>query len=1041
MPSTTTLPANSITASLTEICSIPDESYPWETPRRFSSYANRLQLVLNYFLRSSSPENHSTSVQTSLKGIAGDLTKSGEILVVYRKRSKIFVLINCKSLCKSLQEVTVSIGGWLALLLSGVVDNNPDLHKKISDLSREMKQAQFRVTDNEERVYCTLQKEVEVRHNSKAVQSAIIMDLARALGVDPENHGELEGQIKLLKNDIASSNSVGERRILMSLQRIFDNWSVEPNSAARGLDLDFEEDMQMQPFKNFLCPLTKEVMKNPVVLESSQTYEKTAIEYWFQRCLEDGRDPTCPVTGEVLKSLEQKQNIGLAGAIEEWVNRNVDIQIKSAVQYLSDDSPTADCIERVLLNIYKISEEHPSCRYKIRKEGIVLLILKMMKNSSKTIGPHLRSKALMVLLSMCKDEESKLRMLEDGVTRLAVHSLIGTSEEEKDYAVKLLLEFSSDKAYCAKIASEKGALLLLSSMAGDLEHPSLCCLAEEVLKRVEKVEDNVQLLAAAGRFDPLLNRLCEGTDDIKIEMASMLGTMTLTNNCKEKIARQGSKILVAMLYKPQGQMASLQALCNLSTLDDNATILVDQGVLTPLSNILFQNLENFQDLKEYALQIIANIVSKPGQWELAPVNREGLSMQSESIVSSIIALLPHASPKGQVAILQILSDLASSPQASESVATHINSGGGITMVIPFLGHPESGHRISAFKLVRILSEKMGPILCNELRSSNNFSLLKDKLMDTQYSDGERSESVCILANLPLTENEVKTVLGTSLIEWTVTSLKEHHRSSSNRRTSRNTSLVVEGLLGLLLQFVKCRHDPAILDAVQEYRLMSIFKEQLSFSLHPRVKQRATLGLKYLSESSRTRMESTSMEPQQPRGLFSSLIFICGKAPKFLPTCPIHNAPCEDDSQFCLLKSQCMKPLVDLLHDEDTNVQIAAVEAMSTVLDDACSSPKRVLDELEGMGVLDQVIDLFKEVRTGELQERTIWMVERILRVESHSHRYSIDQTLMRALVEAFKRGNPNTKRHAQDALTDLKQISGVSGKNPSHAQRQTIRHS
>lgn len=101
-------------------------------------------------------------------------------------------------------------------------------------------------------------------------------------------------------------------------------------------------------------------------------------------------------------------------------------------------------------------------------------------------------------------------MLEEGVTKSAIRSLIGNSEKEKEYAVKLLLEFCSDETYCKSIASEKGALVLLSSMAGNLEHPALSNLAEEVLKKMERVEDNVQHLAAAGRFEPLINRLCQG---------------------------------------------------------------------------------------------------------------------------------------------------------------------------------------------------------------------------------------------------------------------------------------------------------------------------------------------------------------------------------------------------------------------------------------------------------------------------------------------------------------------------------------------------
>lgn len=265
------------------------------------------------------------------------------------------------------------------------------------------------VTENEKRVQLMLQKEGQGRPTTKAVQSAIIMDLARALGIDSNNHTELSEQVKLLKEDIARSNSVSERRILTSLEKIMDRWSLESDVLTQKFDLDFEDDAQISPFKNFLCPLTKEVMKHPVVLESSQNYERTAIEHWFERCIEDGRDPTCPVTGQVLKSLELKPNIGLAGAIEEWINRNVEIQIKLSVQCLSEESPSENCVEQVLDHIYRISEEHPSSRYRVRNAGVVVLVVNLLKDSSKSIRSLLRSKALMVLLSMSKDEESKVK--------------------------------------------------------------------------------------------------------------------------------------------------------------------------------------------------------------------------------------------------------------------------------------------------------------------------------------------------------------------------------------------------------------------------------------------------------------------------------------------------------------------------------------------------------------------------------------------------------------------------------------------------------
>ncbi|KAF7833771.1 U-box domain-containing protein 44-like [Senna tora] len=856
------------------------------------------------------------------------------------------------------------------------------------------------------------------------------MDLARALGIDPDDHTELSNQVKLFKNDLLRSNSVSERRILVSLERILNDWSVEPNIVTRKLDFDLEDDAPISPFKNFLCPLTKEVMKDPVVLESSQTYERTAIEYWFERCIEDGRDPTCPVSGKVLKSLELKPNIGLAGAIEEWINRIVEYQVKSAVEHLTEEPLSIDHVERTLDNIYKISEEHPTSRYIVRNAGIVVLIVKLLTNSSKVVGSRLRSKALMALVSMAHDEESRNIMLEGGVTRLAVHSLIGSSEKEREYAVKLLLEFCSDEACCIRVALEKGALVLLSSVAGNLEYPTLSNLAEDVLRQLERVEDNVQLLAAAGRFEPLLSRLRDGPDGVKIEMASLIGRMTLTNSSKEQIARQSAGVLVELLSKPEGRGPSLQALYSLSGLDDNAAILVESPVFPSLIGVLFDDQDPSNEFRTLAASTIANIVSKPGRWELASADRKGNSMQSENIVVRLLELLNCLSSQCQLSVLRILYGITSSPQASESVALHIKTGDGFRTIIQFLEHPEVELRIYAFKLTRLLSELFSQDLGNELRLSNKLTILKEKLLDNQSTEDERSASGCIIANLSLSGDEVKSLLGGDFLGWIVTTLKNQRRGS-NGRISQTALSMLEGLLGLLLHFTR-NLDEQSLTLVRENSLMTIFCEQLDYPSNLKIRRLSALGLKNLSEIGRSVIPKDS-EPPPPNGFCSSLVFMCGRRNSTQnSSCPFHNSPCEEDSQLCLLKCNCIKPLNDLLHDNDTIVQVAAVEALSTLLLDYTSNSfKRAVDELENLGVVDSVINLFTEVRSGELQEKTIWIVEKILRVENHTHKHSLNQALVRGLIEAFKHGNTNARRYAQEALTHLKQISGVSGKTSS----------
>lgn len=144
-PTPTEAAIDSIQRSLSELC-VTDEHqrrFYFDNPRRFCSFASRLQVILQQLLRSSpSPESLPAAALTALKGIAADLTQAADTASLYLKRSKIFVLVNCRSLCDTLQERTLAIAAWLALLDSAIHDL-PDLRKKISDLSRDMKQVQF----------------------------------------------------------------------------------------------------------------------------------------------------------------------------------------------------------------------------------------------------------------------------------------------------------------------------------------------------------------------------------------------------------------------------------------------------------------------------------------------------------------------------------------------------------------------------------------------------------------------------------------------------------------------------------------------------------------------------------------------------------------------------------------------------------------------------------------------------------------------------------------------------------------------------------
>jgi len=63
---------------------------------------------------------------------------------------------------------------------------------------------------------------------------------------------------------------------------------------------------------SFQCPLTMEVMRDPVITADGQTYERAEIERWFA----SGKS-TSPMTGAELLSTTLTPNIALRNAIRE----------------------------------------------------------------------------------------------------------------------------------------------------------------------------------------------------------------------------------------------------------------------------------------------------------------------------------------------------------------------------------------------------------------------------------------------------------------------------------------------------------------------------------------------------------------------------------------------------------------------------------------------------------------------------------------------------------------------------------------------------
>ncbi|CAL4908702.1 unnamed protein product [Urochloa decumbens] len=92
--------------------------------------------------------------------------------------------------------------------------------------------------------------------------------------------------------------------------------------SSKALDLDGDdgegaEEEPPSPPLDFRCPVSLELMSDPVVASSGQTYDRDSITRWFG----SGKS-TCPKTGQVLTNLELVPNKALKNLIARWCREN-----------------------------------------------------------------------------------------------------------------------------------------------------------------------------------------------------------------------------------------------------------------------------------------------------------------------------------------------------------------------------------------------------------------------------------------------------------------------------------------------------------------------------------------------------------------------------------------------------------------------------------------------------------------------------------------------------------------------------------------------
>lgn len=921
------------------------------------------------------------SIRSALESLEHVIKSANELISECTNKSRFSLLYNCRDIVKRLQDVTHEIGRCLSLIPMATLDISLDTRDQTVELCKLMQKIEFKAAVAEEEIIAKLDVGMREGQASRDSVREMLLQIAQVVG-GPNNPASLQKELEKLKEEKEEALLKKSESEAIHFEQIlgFLSQAETPRTESDHWRGSFGA-QPLAPWQSFYCPITKEVMEDPVEIASGQAVERKAIEKWFSE-----GNKTCPITKVELESLEYQPNVALRNCIKDWRDRNSRIHIsatKSKLQSGTDEDKLS-----ALKDLHSFSEERPIHRVWIQEVGLIPIISSLLSSSNK--HHHIRRTALATLRSLAADSALiKEEIAEAGAIQHAVRSL-ARDVKEGSQAVALLVQLSEEPSICERIGKVQGCILLLVTMSS-----SGCKEAAEDAKRLlgnlSNNNQNVVQMAEANYFKPLVHLLLEGPEMTRVLMASVLARMDLTDQSKTTIAMEGAiPPLVKMMSagKLEAKTAALGALQNLSTQPENRDPMINAGVMPPLLQLLFSVTSVYMNLKEQAAETLANLATA------GPM--ESTAFDSDETICQLLSLLNLVGPINQGHLLRALNGMAS-PVAASLVRAKMREGSAIQLLLPFCEVNDVDVRINAVKLLYSLSQDWVP---EDLLDHFGLTYIQAlvKLLVSSRED-EKVAAAGIISNLPETDSRMTEMLR---LADALPALVELLRTGGSKSSSRMFRDQLLETASRALRRFTLSTDINLQRLTAEQNAIPFLVHVLTVGSQLAKKEAATV-LGQLSENSK----KLSKTLPTSRGLWCF-------ASKAQEGCKVHMGECSVKSTFCLVEAGAITPLVQVLEERESDAHEAALTALATLMkDEMWEKGVQVIAEAQGLKSIVRVLT----VGTSGAKEKAAWMLERFFRVEHYRTEFGVQAQM--PLIDLAQKGTLATRSLAAKGLAHL----------------------
>lgn len=348
-----------------------------------------------------------------------------------------------------------------------------------------------------------------------------------------------------------------------------DSQTSSRNGGDVSTDKQDENVPMLSPPVEFLCPITLDLLRNPVIVATGQTYERSSITKW----IEAGHS-TCPKTGQKISHNNLIPNYALKSLISQWCEDN-------NVPFENE-------------GICVVSKKGAGIQH-VTSSGAALEAMKLtatfLIEKLATGNEHVQKQVVRELRLLSKaGTDNRICIAEAGCIRLLLPLLASSDAKTQEHAVTTLLNISIVDVNKTKIVAAGALDLIIAVLKSGHTLEARENAAATLFSLSVSDEVKVQIGSKFDAIPSLVTLLREGSAQRgKKDAASALFNLAVYHGNKAKIIAAGAvPTLVSFLADESATVADACAavLALLATLPEGIDAMRDAAAISVLSSLL-----------------------------------------------------------------------------------------------------------------------------------------------------------------------------------------------------------------------------------------------------------------------------------------------------------------------------------------------------------------------------------------------------------------------------------------------------------------------